>query len=72
MQQTAGGTPSASNFLQQQTANEWRSSKLVGASVRGPVVPGMSAEVNILTGSNTVLDYLLKPVRRVAENAFRQ
>jgi sporulation protein YlmC with PRC-barrel domain len=35
-QQTTGGTPSANNFLQQQTASEWRSSKLVGASVRGP------------------------------------
>lgn len=37
-----------------------------------PIVPGMSAEVNILTGSNTVLDYLLKPVRKITENAFRQ
>jgi adhesin transport system membrane fusion protein len=37
-----------------------------------PVVPGMMAEVNVLTGSNSVLDYLLKPLRRVAENAFRQ
>ncbi len=37
-----------------------------------PVVPGMLAEVNVLTGSNTVLDFLLKPVRRLKENAFRQ
>ena len=37
-----------------------------------PVVPGMVAEVNILTGSSTVLDYLLKPLRRISENAFRQ
>jgi hypothetical protein len=36
VQQTAGSTPSASNFLQQQTANECGTSKLVGASVRGP------------------------------------
>ncbi|WP_424983855.1 HlyD family type I secretion periplasmic adaptor subunit [Maritalea sp. S77] len=37
-----------------------------------PIVPGMLAEVNILTGSHTVLDYLLRPVRRLQSNAFRQ
>ncbi len=28
-------TPAATNFLQQQTGNEWRSSKLIGAKVMG-------------------------------------
>ena len=37
-----------------------------------PVVPGMLAEVNVLTGSNTILDYLLQPIRRIKENALRQ
>lgn len=37
-----------------------------------PVVPGMLAEVNVLTGSTTVLDYLLQPLRRIGENALRQ
>lgn len=37
-----------------------------------PVVPGMLAEVNVLTGSNTVLDFILQPIRRLKENAFRQ
>lgn len=37
-----------------------------------PVVPGMLAELNVLTGSNTVLDYLLQPLRRLRENALRQ
>lgn len=37
-----------------------------------PVVPGMLAEVNILTGSHSVLDYILRPVRRIKENAFTQ
>jgi sporulation protein YlmC with PRC-barrel domain len=31
--QTTAQTPSANNFLQQQTGNEWRASKLLGASV---------------------------------------
>ncbi|WP_375451377.1 HlyD family type I secretion periplasmic adaptor subunit [uncultured Devosia sp.] len=37
-----------------------------------PVLPGMLAEVDVLTGSNTVLDYLLQPIRRISENALRQ
>jgi adhesin transport system membrane fusion protein len=27
-----------------------------------PIIPGMTAEVDILTGKKTVLSYLLKPV----------
>jgi membrane fusion protein, adhesin transport system len=37
-----------------------------------PVVPGMMAQVDILTGRHTVLDYLLKPARMLQANAFRQ
>ena len=37
-----------------------------------PVVPGMLADVDILSGRHTILDYILKPVRRVRDNAMRQ
>jgi membrane fusion protein, adhesin transport system len=37
-----------------------------------PVVPGMMAQVDILTGRHTVLDYLLKPMRLMQSNALRQ
>lgn len=37
-----------------------------------PVLPGMVAEVDILTGRQTILSYLLKPLRRVRDNALRQ
>jgi membrane fusion protein, adhesin transport system len=37
-----------------------------------PVVPGMMAQVDILTGKHTVLDYLLKPMRQMQANALRQ
>jgi HlyD family type I secretion membrane fusion protein len=37
-----------------------------------PVVPGMLAEVDILTGRNSIMDTLLKPVRRLRDNALRQ
>ncbi|MEM9169645.1 MAG: HlyD family type I secretion periplasmic adaptor subunit [Pseudomonadota bacterium] len=37
-----------------------------------PVVPGMLAEVDIITGKKTILDYLLKPVRNIQEKALRE
>jgi adhesin transport system membrane fusion protein len=36
-----------------------------------PVVPGMVAEVNIMSGRQTVMQALLRPVRRVQKNALR-
>ena len=37
-----------------------------------PIIPGMVAEVHILTGKRTVLQYLLKPVLRAKANAFTE
>jgi adhesin transport system membrane fusion protein len=37
-----------------------------------PIIPGMTAGVDILTGTKTVLTYLLKPLRRVREQALRE
>ena len=37
-----------------------------------PIVPGMTADVDIITGEKTVLDTILSPVQRVADNALRQ
>ena len=37
-----------------------------------PVVPGMVAEVDILTSEHTILSYLLKPVSRMRDRALRQ
>lgn len=39
---------------------------------RLPIIPGMTAEVDILTGNKTVLSYLLKPVLKVREHALRE
>jgi len=36
-----------------------------------PIIPGMTATVDILTGKKTVLEYLLKPVLRAKEYALR-
>jgi adhesin transport system membrane fusion protein len=36
------------------------------------IIPGMTAEVDILVGEKTVLNYLLKPVLRARANALRE
>jgi membrane fusion protein, adhesin transport system len=36
------------------------------------VIPGMTANVDVLTGKRSVLTYLLKPVNRVREQALRE
>ena len=37
-----------------------------------PIKPGMTADVDILTGQKTVLDYLLKPLLKAKQNALRE
>lgn len=37
-----------------------------------PIIPGMTAEVDVLTGRKSVLSYLLKPVLKVHANALRE
>lgn len=37
-----------------------------------PIIPGMTAQVDILTGKKTVLAYLLKPVLRATSNAMSE
>jgi adhesin transport system membrane fusion protein len=37
-----------------------------------PILPGMVATVEILTGRKSVLEYLLKPVLKVRDSALRE
>jgi adhesin transport system membrane fusion protein len=37
-----------------------------------PIIPGMTAEVDILTGNKSVMSYLLKPVLKVKHQALRE
>jgi adhesin transport system membrane fusion protein len=37
-----------------------------------PIIPGMVAKVDIQTGSKSVLDYLVKPIRKAAHEAIRE
>jgi adhesin transport system membrane fusion protein len=37
-----------------------------------PILPGMQAQIDIITGKKTILNYLSKPIVGVQENAFRE
>ncbi|CAK7037386.1 MAG: hypothetical protein DELT_00625 [Desulfovibrio sp.] len=37
-----------------------------------PIIPGMQASVDIITGEKTVLDYLLKPITKARRNAMTE
>lgn len=37
-----------------------------------PIIPGMTATVDILTGEKTVLQYLLKPITKARQDALRE
>jgi adhesin transport system membrane fusion protein len=37
-----------------------------------PIIPGMTTQVDILTGQKTVLDYLLRPILSAKERALRE
>ena len=45
---------------------------LYGRGQQLPIIPGMTATVEILTGHKTVLEYLLKPVLKTQQNALRE
>jgi hypothetical protein len=36
------------------------------------VIPGMLAQIDILSGQHTVLGYLIRPVQRLRNEALRQ
>ncbi len=45
----------------------------LGAAERPlPIIPGMVATVEVLTGEKSVLDYLIKPARMLRDEAFRE
>ncbi|MEM1370716.1 MAG: HlyD family type I secretion periplasmic adaptor subunit [Pseudomonadota bacterium] len=49
-----------------------KSSRLRHGDDNLPVIPGMVAQVDVLTGSKTVLSYLTKPLTRMRQDALRE
>jgi len=37
-----------------------------------PIIPGMVATVEVLTGEKSVLDYLMRPARTLHDEALRE
>ena len=46
--------------------------KKTNFSEKMPIIPGMTAEVDVLTGKKTILSYLLKPVLKAQAYAMRE
>ncbi|ODP99361.1 MULTISPECIES: HlyD family type I secretion periplasmic adaptor subunit [Salinivibrio] len=44
----------------------------LGKETSLPIIPGMTASVDIITGKRTVLDYLLNPITRAQKTALRE
>ena len=49
-----------------------KSNSIVYRGERLPIMPGMTAQVDILTGKKSVLAYLLKPILKAKQNALRE
>jgi adhesin transport system membrane fusion protein len=45
---------------------------LMGKEGKMPIIPGMVANVDILTGKKTILSYLLKPILKAKQTALRE
>lgn len=43
-----------------------------GFGAKKPIVPGMTAEVNIRSGRQTILDYILGPIIKIRDSALRE
>jgi HlyD family secretion protein/adhesin transport system membrane fusion protein len=70
---------SASAFLDKDGATPYhqglvalQSSYVGPVAGRNPILPGMTLQADIVTGSKTVLEYLLKPIYASAKQVFRE
>ncbi len=64
---------SADTFVEDYTRREYYIVKVSSSEDFGvdrPLFPGMTAEVNIVTGKKTILSYIAKPIRRVFANSL--
>jgi HlyD family secretion protein/adhesin transport system membrane fusion protein len=44
----------------------------LGFDENSQILPGMVAKINIITGKKTVLRYLIKPLKDIAQNSFKE
>lgn len=68
----ADAIPNAKGEAFYQVRVETSTTALESLGRKLPIIPGMQCQVDIVTGSNTILNYLAKPLMGVKENAFRE
>ena len=44
----------------------------IGDNRENLIIPGMSVEVDLISGKRSLLDYILKPLRRMSAEALRE
>jgi adhesin transport system membrane fusion protein len=49
-----------------------KTSALTYHGAKLPIIPGMTAGIEILTGEKSVLNYLLKPILKAQQNALKE
>lgn len=67
---------SADSFVEENAKTPFYRVKIAldrkGISADKKIMPGMMTEVNILTGKRTIMDYLLRPLIDIKEDAFKE
>ncbi len=51
---------------------ETKTSAIEAIDKKLPIIPGMQAQIDIITGKKTILQFLSKPIVALKENAFRE
>lgn len=57
-------------FFQVRIATKTKAIEVIDKKL--PIMPGMQAQIDIITGKKTILQFLSKPIVAVKENAFRE
>ncbi len=57
-------------FFQVRIETRTKAIEAIGRNL--PIIPGMQAQIDIITGKKTILQFLSKPLVAVKENAFRE
>lgn len=63
-------TPQGESFYRVRVRTDQTALEKAGQDL--PIIPGMTATVDILTGNKTVMDYLLKPFIKASRSALRE
>ena len=69
---SADAVPNEKGEAHYQVRIETRTKAIEIIDKKLPILPGMQAQIDIITGKKTILQFLSKPIVAVKENAFRE